>query len=196
MCTIKLHALVVLSIHFWRLPSLSYQECISTCRVLKLCTHLWRNPSVFFFGWQQQSKFIDMLVNHKRVSLPGYPNCSLNSPTYACKLMFCMNYCTNASRVGKVRWHVSIWICLCSLPFFSNRRRGRGFSNRIADWLIDLLDLNADDLLQSLRPMSSVESVVRSNCVTTDDFVTITFDLLVWITSPFGGAFLCSSQYW
>ena len=42
------------------------------------------------------------------------------------------------------------------------------------DWLIDLLDLNADDLLQRLGPMSFVESVDRSSCVTTDDFVTLT----------------------
>lgn len=42
------------------------------------------------------------------------------------------------------------------------------------DWLIDLLDLNADDLLQRLRPMSFGESVDRSSCVTADDFVTLT----------------------
>jgi len=46
------------------------------------------------------------------------------------------------------------------------------------DWLIDLLDLNADDLLQRLGPMSFVESVDRSSCVTTDDCNT-NFDLLV-----------------
>jgi hypothetical protein len=42
------------------------------------------------------------------------------------------------------------------------------------DWLIDLLDLNADDLLQRLRPMLFGESVDRSSCVTADDFVTLT----------------------
>jgi hypothetical protein len=74
--------------------------------------------------------------------------------------------------------HASICIFWCSLPFFSNRRRGRGSSNRIADWSIDL-DLNADDLPQRLRTVSFVESVDRSSCVTTDGFVRLAFDLLV-----------------
>lgn len=63
---------------------------------------------------------------------------------------------------------------LVLFTLFSNRRRGRGFGNRMPDWLIDLLDLNADDLLQRLHPMLFVESVDRSSCVTTDDFVTLT----------------------
>ena len=71
------------------------------------------------------------------------------------------------------------------------------------DWLIDLLDLNADDLLQRLGPMSFVESVDRSSCVTTDDFVTLTLiclcvkkGKLYFSSSAFGGAVLCSFQYW
>lgn len=82
--------------------------------------------------------------------------------------------CTNALRVGKVWWHVSIWICWCSLPFFSNRRRGRGFGNRMPNWLIDLLDLNADDLLQRLRPVRW--PIKLCNCRW---FCNTNFDLLV-----------------